>query len=472
MLWVVSLQVSAHNFYAKFIKITIMKSLIKLFTNTFILLSSITASFAQIEDHYHSFSGNIYVPIIVAHQSTMKLNDGRKTENNIPDKKTPISVYMNGENMAVSKGLFSGTIIKTNSVEDEVITYIGKVSKDKQMLEYIEITKDYTIYLLYTRETIEKTISLAVRFENIPSYFGGYWYKFGVSKITSVSYTEDYSVPYYGHTESYSEKFIAVDTTLISEYYSGINVKFKPGVLKLDPVSHITIEGPDTICRGVIGEENEENALCEISLIAKSNIPGGTFKWKCNSKAIVFIELIEGNGSEIWVRALADYLPSPKSVEIKVTHSIGAFEDSATHVLHLRGGYYYFWPNCSQLFKLGIITESERKECEDDEDKCEDSLRLSDVIDENNNLIIEHDGCNKVQEVEYLSLILEEHLLSASGIVDSDTKLNSKKLNWYYKLWDENGDPYPDAESGQPREFVTQYPCMKKWIELGKSRDK
>jgi hypothetical protein len=275
MLWVVSLQVSAHNFYAKFIKITIMKSLIKLFTNTFILISSITASFAQIEDHYHSFSGNIYVPIIVAHQSTMKFNDGRKTENNIPDKKTTISLYMNGENMVVSKGLFSGTIIKTNSVEDEVITYIGQVSEDKKMLEYIEITKDYTICLLDTRETIEKTISLAVRFENIPSYFGGYKYKFGVSKITSVSYTEDYSVPYYGHIESYSEKFIAVDTTLISKYYSGINVNFKPGVLKLELKEDVKIAVINQ-SKEIEGQrsDNVMIGLCAIIINDLSKVPG------------------------------------------------------------------------------------------------------------------------------------------------------------------------------------------------------
>lgn len=211
-----------------------MKLSIKLFFSAIVLLSSINASYAQIEDHYHSFSGKIYVPIIVNRSEVMEFNDGRKTEKNIPDKKTSISFYMKAKSMRVSEGVFSGIIVKNDLVVDEVITYRGKVSKDKQMLEYIEITKEYTIFLLDTREDIEKTISLAVRFENIPASYGGYEYKFEISKIVSVSYTEDYTIPHHGYVDSYSEKFIKVDTDIISKYYSGVSANFKPGKLKLE----------------------------------------------------------------------------------------------------------------------------------------------------------------------------------------------------------------------------------------------
>ncbi len=212
-----------------------MKSIIKLFFSAIVLLSSINASYAQIEDHYHSFSGNINIPIIVDHIEVMERNDGTKKENNIPDKKITISIYMKAEDMRVSKGVFSGIIIKNNLVEDEVITYKGKVSQDKQMLEYIEITKNYTIYLLDTRKDIEKKTSLSARFENIPfNSWGGFKYKYGVSKITSVSFTEHYSVPRYGFVESYSEKFIKVNNEQITKYSSCINVNFKPGNEKIN----------------------------------------------------------------------------------------------------------------------------------------------------------------------------------------------------------------------------------------------
>ncbi len=40
------------------------------------------------------------------------------------------------------------------------------------------------------------------------------------------------------------------------------------------------------------------------------------------------------------------------------------------------------------------------------------------------------------------------------------------KLNWFYKLWDENGDVYPESVRADLREFVKTFPCMEKWVKL------
>lgn len=427
-----------------------MKTSIKIIITAIVLLSFHTKVTAQIEDHYHSFSGKIYIPIIVDRQEAIKYNDGRIYENHIPDKVTSISFYMKAENMRVNNGVFSGFIVKNGSAKDEVITYIGKVSKDKKKLEYIEITKETTVYILDTKEDVEKTISFSARFENIPKSYGSFGYEYGISNIASVSYNEEYAISRYGYIDSYTETFVKINEKAISKYYTGVTASFKPGVLKLEEVNHLTISGSDTICRCVLRDMRKRYEYTKIKLFAKSNIPGGNFKWESDNEAIVFF----GNGSEIRVGALADYLPSPDNVEIKVTQSIGAIEYSTTHELNLKGGYFYFWPDCYQLYKLGIITKSEKDECNNDWDDCFD-------------FILTNNPCYRGVAVKYLSLILGAHLLSASGLVDPKTKLDSNELNVLYKLWDENGNSYPEEESGQPREFVKQYPCMKKWVELG-----
>ena len=431
-----------------------MKTSIKLVLVTFLLSFFHAEVKAQIEDHYHSFSGNMYIPIIVDHQEEMIFNDGRKTENNIPDKEITISVYLKSEKMQVKNGVFSGIIISNlGTTTDEVITYSGAVSKDKQTIKFIEITKESVTYVLDTREDVEKTITQFVRFENIPkARYGGFKYTFGVSKIAEVRYSEVYSIPRYGYVNSYTEDFVKVDEEKLYEHYSGLQVDFKPGVLELEDENPLTISGPDSICRGVIKERSTKKRPCKIMLSAKSTIPGGSFKWESDSEAILLIELIDGNGSEIKIRALAEYLPSPEKVEIKVTQKVGSFEFSAVHDVNLIGGYYYFWPDCSELYKRGLITLAEREECKDDLWDCEEN-------------IFDNNACYDVLNPEFLSLVLQEHMLSAFGAINPDTKISSKKLNWFFKLWDENGDAYPESVRADLREFVSTFPCMEKWVK-------
>jgi hypothetical protein len=189
---------------------------------------------AQIEDHYHSFSGNIYIPIIVDHQEVTKYNDGRNIEKNIPNKEITISVHLKSETMRVKNGVFSGIIISNiGATMDEVISYSGEVSKDKQTIKFIEIAKESVTYVLDTREDVEKTITLYARFEDIPKspYGSDYKFKYGVSKIGSVRYNEEYTIPRYGYVNSYTETFAGIDKEKIDAYYSGVRADFKPGDL-------------------------------------------------------------------------------------------------------------------------------------------------------------------------------------------------------------------------------------------------
>jgi len=445
-----------------------MKTIINMLCITFIILSFNNISIAQIEDHYHWFSGKIYIPIIVDHQEVWEHKNGNIKEIHIPDKQININFNMKAEDMRVNDNVFSGIIIKTSAVLDEVITYRGKVSEDKQVMEYFEITKDDILYLTGKREVIEKEVTLSARFENIPTWMGSYRFKYGVTKIASVKYNEKYTIPHYGRTESYTESFVKINEDKITEYTTNcVGVGFKPGVLKLEPVTHLTVEGPDVICRSVSFSRTTKNRPCTIKLIAKSDVTAGTFKWEFDSEAILVKET-ESNGSIIRIRATADYLPSPDSVLVKVSQKIGAVEFSASHVLHLKGGWYYFWPDCSELLKLGAITEDEKLECENDWFDCKDSLEAEGYRgDKSGN---KFDGCVNITALEFQDLILQEHLTGGSELADPKTKLDSKKPNQVWKLWDENGDPYPEGELGQPREFLQEMPCMEKWIKLGKTK--
>ncbi len=452
-----------------------MKHILKIVFVGFLFLFFQIDVTAQIEDHYHSFTGTMYVPIIVDHQEEMNFNDGRKIEKNIPDKKMTFQVNLNAKDMRVKKGVFSGIIVKNiGSVGDEVITYKGKASKNKQVLEYIEITQEKIIFRMSTRENVEKTTSLVARFENIPKspYGGGYKFKYGVSKIVSVSYNEEYTIPRYGFVNSYTETFVKIDEEKIGEYYSGVSAAFKPGVLKLEKENHLTISGPDTICRELVGKDPHQKK--DIILLANSDIPNGIFKWECDNEAILFMEFTEGNGSKILVRALVEYLPSPDSVEINVTQKIGGLEYTATHKLNLEGGWYYFWPDCFELREQGVLTNAEMEECLDDFEKSLVYLGVWDISELPDNVdpepfLNKDSKCVSITDLEYQSEILQEHLLSASGVVDPDTKLDSFQLNWVWKLYDEDNNPFPDEEIGKPRDFVKVMPFMDKWLQM---RDK
>ena len=116
----------------------IMKFFIQISVLVVLLTFFNTEVFAQVDDHYYSFNSVMYIPIIVDHQEKMTFKDGKITERNNPEKKMTIQVNMNTKDMRIKKGVFSGIILNNpGTISDEVITYKGKVSKDKQKIEYI-----------------------------------------------------------------------------------------------------------------------------------------------------------------------------------------------------------------------------------------------------------------------------------------------------------------------------------------------
>ena len=486
---------------------------------------TVSESYNLEEGCYYDFQANVQIPVITRYTEIYEKFDERTKDDEV-EKETYIQLVVSIKNVKLDGNKFSG-IAKHESHGSSVVnnenwnswegkkphgtnnTYYrcsGEFSEDGKMIKYIEIEslwfahygeksgaygiekrrdfiimKDIPVHHTYAQDINFKEF----QFKHEPTikvYGSNRFLKDAVEIISSITDADkiDYSAKQWLNMnregkvtwdvwDEKEETLIKINQEYISRNKDNWPISFRRGEKipeQVTPVTHITIEGPDTICRCVAKQKSKKNRPCKIKLIAKSNITAGSFKWECESEAIL-LQSTEGNSSEIKVRALAEYLPSPDSVLIKVTQKIGADEYSATHILYLRGGYYYFWPDCRKLYELGMITESELKECEDDLDKCEDSLRLMDVHDENGILIIEQDGCNQELAVKYLPLILEEHLLSTSGLADPDFKLDSEELNWFYKLWDENGDPYPEEERAQTRDFVQTLPCMKKWVELG-----
>ena len=212
-----------------------MKSIIKLFCFVIILFSFNKISIAQIEEHYHSFWAIIAIPIIIDHQEAYQPNKGDKTEKHVPDKPIYISFHIKVEDMSVNENNFSGIIIEKSAGHDDIKTFHGEVSEDKQMIKYIEITRDYILYSIPDRERayIENKTTVSIRIEDIPFYYGQYKYKYGVSKITSVKYKEEYVIKRYGGTQSHTDSFVKVDDEKINKYSSCISLGFKPGNVKI-----------------------------------------------------------------------------------------------------------------------------------------------------------------------------------------------------------------------------------------------
>ena len=208
-----------------------MKTFINTICITIILLSFNKISIAQIEDHYRWFAGSIYIPIIVNHQGVWDTKNFEKKETDIPDKQINIGFSMKHEDMLVKDNVFSGNILTRGAALDELIMFTGKVAEDKQMMEYIEITKDQIQYLTGKREIIEKKVKLSARFENIPIWMSkSYRFKYGVTKITSVKYNEEYYRPYSGGIQTHTESFVKINEDKITEQTTNcVSAFFKPG---------------------------------------------------------------------------------------------------------------------------------------------------------------------------------------------------------------------------------------------------
>lgn len=314
-----------------------MKDITKILLLTLILLLSFnTTSLAQVEDHYHWISCNFYIPIIVDHQEVWESHTGDITEKNIPDKPVSINFGFKAEDMNMQDNVFSGVVVNDNYALKEVITYQGKVSEDKQSLEYIEVTKNATQYITDKREVVEKITEVQAKFEDVPIKFGGYKFKYEVTNITSVHFYEEYSIPRYGRTESYTESFVKINEEKITKYTSNcVSVSFKPGVLYPEEMSYITIEGPDSVRLEGVAEDPEGDVFIELT--AESELEGD-FLWETDCENI---KLIPNGNDDKKVTVQVFNRPSwGNNAWVKAVQKIGATEVSAVHKIDINGSLY------------------------------------------------------------------------------------------------------------------------------------
>ena len=208
-----------------------MKLTLKLFFFAIIIILFNKTSIAQIEENYHWFSANISIPIIVNHHETFQRNNADKKTKHIPYKNIYASISVVAKNMRVTGNNFSGINHIGSEGYDDIQTFHGKISEDKKTIEYIEISRDYTLYSIPDRKKayVEKKTNVFVRIENIPFDYGLYKSKYGVSKISSVKFKEEYMIKRFSGTTSYTENFVKINNEMITKYTRFATINFKPG---------------------------------------------------------------------------------------------------------------------------------------------------------------------------------------------------------------------------------------------------
>jgi len=311
-----------------------MKSTIKILLITIFLATFYEISNAQVEDHYHTASVSVFVPIIVNHQGVMTTRNG-KTEKNIPEHPIAVDFRINVKDMRVDETSFSGISIDKNDIAEDIKTFNGKVSEDKQMIEYIEVTRNYTVFSsgIWGQEENEKEVTISARFENIPIWFGQYRFEYGVTKITSMEYKEKYHRNYTGSIDTYTDNYIKINDTRITKYSTNcIMVSFKPGVLYPEQLPYVTIEGPDTV--NLPDANTDPNQELTIDLIAKSDLEGN-FRWETDCENIV---LRPDKNNDDKVNVLISKNPwSGNHAWVKAVQTVGVAELSAVHVFQING---------------------------------------------------------------------------------------------------------------------------------------
>ena len=218
------------------------------------------------------------------------------------------------------------------------------------------------------------------------------------------------------------------------------------------PTPKLSIAGFNSVIAGSFGEWGKEPTILQ----AESNYPNVEIQWEVASSDLTIKPIQMGD---------ENYVPNYTSVEVYARETddllqyIDAYQIIDNKEVRKRMNYtivapnYYYmpYPNCSRLHDLGLITDEQFEQCSIQEDLCKDEIMDS------KGHILENDP-------RILEAILSEHLLSASGLVDESSKLDSKKLNMVRKIWKTDGTPYPTEEAGQFRSFVKPAPCMSKWF--------
>ena len=219
-----------------------MKLSIKLLLIPVLFFSFISNLFSQIEDYYHAGYVNVAVPITVKWQKTIdKKNADGDIINTIkkddPNKGMYLQINIRVGDLSVNGNSFSGMQIVNFPAYDELKSFHGQVSADKQKIEFIEVVYNKTKYSLPDRSNpktyLEENVEMSVRFENVPIKFAGYSYKLGTTNITDVSYNKMRHVEYRGQNETIIQTFSSVNESNITKWSTCVGAGFKQGKLKI-----------------------------------------------------------------------------------------------------------------------------------------------------------------------------------------------------------------------------------------------
>lgn len=214
-----------------------MKTTTRIFVTTIIFIMMFGLAHGQNE--YRRGSINISVPSIVEIVKKTRRFETGKVIQNTNEQQTYIGINVNLDNMKLSGNNFSGLKVTTYPVSEEIISFMGVFSDDKQKIKSISIELNYVKYNIADRSKahIEETKTANFTFENIPKYIGGYAYDHETSQIKNAEWQKHKYLKYRAISETTNSKLKAIDNERITKYTKCISVRLRP--------TNYTAEYPD-----------------------------------------------------------------------------------------------------------------------------------------------------------------------------------------------------------------------------------
>ncbi len=217
--------------------------------------------------------------------------------------------------------------------------------------------------------------------------------------------------------------------------------------------SPISIIGPSCVCRPFVGENDPEKIQVEFYAVGGEDAIA--FQWSIDNKEIGLLSSKDNPAKCTLI--LSDDPYGETEIHIRASQSVGGKMQSATHTLFIEGGYYYFYPDCSNLYEKGLISKEEYEQCDEEEWECQEMLFAS--------------PCNYIIDVEFKEEALFELLFSNSELADPESRLRLEPIMKLYKMLNENGQPYRHDDKIQLRDFVKPFPCMERWASITASSE-
>ncbi len=208
-----------------------MKITITAFFIAFLFLSINNLSNAQIEEDYHTAVISVSIPVIVDHYEVSTRNGEIISDKHIPDQQGGIRLAYRANDLKANGNYFSGIYLMFYGTRHQIETYYGKISDDKQTMEFIELTKDDIVYSSADRDNayLQSKVTASARFENLPVLYGHYKYKYDVSKITSVGYQFINERRYMSGGQFKRDSMISINQEKINQHSQLADIQFQKG---------------------------------------------------------------------------------------------------------------------------------------------------------------------------------------------------------------------------------------------------